>query len=63
MSFTVDLMNERTPNVSFVLHPDFAALMARERHDDLVRQSAERRLVREARANSDRSRRRFLRWR
>jgi hypothetical protein len=63
MSFTVDDMNEPTPSVNFVLHPDFAALVARERHSELLRESAHRRLAREARALDQRSRRRFLRWR
>jgi hypothetical protein len=63
MSFIVDLMNEPTSSVNFVLHPDFAALVARERHSDLLRESAQRRLARQARINGERSRRRFLRWR
>ena len=60
---TLDLMNEPTPTVNYVLHPDFAALVARERHQDLLRESAQRRLARDARAHGERSRRRFLRWR
>jgi hypothetical protein len=63
MGFTVDFMNEPCPSVNFVLHPDFAALIARERHDNLLRESAHRRLARDARSHGERSRRRFLRWR
>ena len=54
-------MTNRTMNL--MLNPDLAAMIARERHRDLMLETAERRLAKSSRKATGRTRGRFLRWR
>lgn len=56
--FTVRDMNG--PN--FTIFDDYLALMARERHTELLDNAAQRRAARLGRGDSTRTRSRFLRW-
>lgn len=51
------------PTALFNLDPNTAALIARERHSDLLREAAVRRLAKGSRRMAGRTRSRFLRWR